>query len=225
MSAGGDIDDLLGPAPAKKGRPTLAEAVQKRDEREATPPKAKLLTFEDMRQGVSVAWLSAAFRLDSNTCRRRLLGCPKVGVTHGNTPLYDFVEAASYLVKPKFDLKTMKAKDLPPELQDTVWAARLKQQKWEEKAGQLWRTSAVLTVLGDAFMLIKNTMQLWTEDARLARTLTDDQRAALIEMVDGLQKDLHTELVGMAQAKATRSQLAELEAEEGGEAADEEDLI
>jgi hypothetical protein len=216
-----DIEALLGgPEPPKRnkgGRPTREEAERRRLERNEPPPVVRPLSFEEIREGVPVSWLAALFRLEKDACRRRLQGCPSNRTVNGNTPLYDFLVAATYLVKPKFDEKLLRRSDLPPELQDQIWAAKLKRQRWEEKAGDLWRTSAVLSVLGKAFLHIKNTMQLWTEDVRLARTLGDDQRAALVDMVDGLQKDIHEKLVGMAAMDATQSQLAELEAEEAAD--------
>jgi hypothetical protein len=175
-------------------------------------PEQAHMTVADALHGVSVSWLSQVFSMDPGTIKKRLKDCPplhrrKAGFT------YDLKVAAQYLVKPSFDIdaymQTMKPSELPTHLQEQYWSAMTKRQQWEEKAGQLWRTDAVLEVLGDVFQTIKFTMQLWPDNIERLIGLTGDQRRLLVGMLDEMQKDLHGKLVDMPKAKVTRSTLQE----------------
>lgn len=172
--------------------------------------------WTDTIRPVSLRWLSQAFRKDRQTVKKRLAPLQPLRYGRANQPEYDFVQAASYLVEPKIDisayLKTLQPKHLPPYLQDTFWAGQLKRQQWETRAGHLWPTNDVLAVFGTTFMLLKDTMQLWVENLDEQGILTAEQRTKIRQMVDGLQEDLHAQLVEMPNKRETRSQLAELDA-------------
>ena len=174
------------------------------------------------QNGVGVDWLSGAFRMDRRKVRAKLATCKPIGerkTPTGVRPVYDLREAASYL-SPNRDniadaLRSMKSSDLPSQLQKDVWDARLKELKWRELAGELWRTEDVLAVFGEVFMSMKGQMQLWVDQLAETTTLDDDQRRRLTEMVDALQADIHLRLVEQPKQKATRS-VADLEAEGDG---------
>lgn len=183
--------------------------------------------------GVSITWLSQAFRMDRQTVKKRLARCEPIGNGHAGQPVYDFTQAASWLVKPKVNvaeyIKGLKPTDLPVVLQDQYWASQLKRQQFEVKAGNLWPTDDVLEVFGRTFLLIKDTVQLWVENLAEASKsgLTNEQRKLLTGMVDGLQSELHRNLLEMPKHHQTRSQLAELEeiVNETVEVRPEEDLV
>jgi hypothetical protein len=169
--------------------------------------------LKDVHGGVTTAWLAQVFGMDPTTVKKRLADCPplhrrKAGYT------YDLKVAAQYLVKPVFNtheyLKSMKPSELPSQLQAAYWDAALKRQKWEENAGQLWRTEAVLAVLAEAFQTIKFTMQLWADNLERVTGLTDEQRDVLVKAVDGLQDELHTALVRNAKEKSTPALISEI---------------
>ncbi|MFU1607308.1 DNA translocase FtsK [Sulfitobacter pontiacus] len=164
---------------------------------------------------VSITFLSEVLRQDRKGITRKLATLPPIAQYRGNVPLYDFRQALEYLVKPKINaaemIKKMGTDDLPMGLQKDVWDARLKQQKWMEQAGDLWRTEEVLSVLGEAFQRLKTTTQLWIDQLAESHALPAEVRKDLTGMVDGLQKDLHATLVEMPADKATRSQLGEIE--------------
>jgi hypothetical protein len=138
------------------------------------------------------------------------------------TTFYSVKEAAAYLVTPAFStadyLRAVKRGELPPALQQQIWDALLKRQKWEENAGQLWRTEKVREVLGSTFQTIKFTIQLWADTVEREVELTQDQRNAIIRMADALQKEIYDALVAQQSENATGSQLSELP-EHVGEAA------
>lgn len=175
---------------------------------------------DDVMQGVTVAWLAQAFRLAPNTVKSRLVGCPVMSRrSRGEkmvTTLYDLPTAAAYLVQPKQSsreyYKALKRGDLPPALSQTVWDALLKRQTYEERAGDLWRTEKVRSVLGTTFQTIKFTLQLFPETLERSQEFTPEQRVVLQQMVDALQQDIYDALVRNAAEQMTGSSLDELDA-------------
>ena len=169
-------------------------------------------------QPVSISFLADVLGRDKGTVRKRLAGLPAMGYHRGNTPLYDFRQALEYLVTPRFNaaeaIKRLGTDDLPTSLQKDVWDAKLKKQQWEEKAKDLWRTEDVMAVLGEAFLRLRTTTQLWSDQLGENHALPAEVRADLTKMVDGLQSDLHKTLVEMPQQRATKSQIGEIEGTE-----------
>lgn len=173
--------------------------------------------------GVSVSFLAKTFRMAPQTVREKLARCEpteesaKGGAVRKNYR-YDLATAASYLVTPKLTpeqfLSAVKRADLPPAFQQQFWDAQLKRQKWEEQAGQLWRTEKVQEVLGTAFQNMKFTMQLWVDALERETGLTEKQREVLIRLVDGLQQDTYDSLVKMAETKHTGPLLSEAQVDE-----------
>lgn len=203
------IADLLGeePPPKKKrGRP------KKKPEQAETESREEDLDIRDVYAGVSTTWLMNAFRMDRSTVKRKLAPLPPIKYERANMPIYDFVQAASYLVKPRVDIaeyiRTLKPNDLPNDLQKEYWDAQLKRQTFELKSGQLWRTEDVLETFGEVFKRIKTTMQLWVENIERKQGLSADQRTLLVQMVDGLQNDIHEQLIDLAKTRSTPSSRA-----------------
>lgn len=167
--------------------------------------------------GVTVAWLATAFEMSPEAVRSKLRHCPvKMRRQRGSSVelRYDLKEAARYLVTPAFGtadyLRATKKSELPPALQQTVWDALLKRQKWEENAGDLWRTAKVREVLRAAFQNMKFTIQLWADTVERQVELTQPQRDLIVEMADGLQAELYHHLVEGLSQQNTGSQLDEM---------------
>lgn len=170
-------------------------------------------------QGVTVSFLAAVFKMDHSKVKRLLVNCPvkeyrKRG-TKQTQNLYDLDVAAAYLVEPKISvedvLAQIKREDLPPAINTAFWDAQLKRQKWEENAGQLWRTETIRSTIGGMFQTIKFTIQLWADTIERQTGLTEEQREILNGMTDNLQADMFTTLRENAEAVMTRPQLGELE--------------
>lgn len=169
-------------------------------------------------RGVTASWLSEVFDMDVRVVKARLRDCPvKSSHSRGTKMLtthYDVKTAAAYLVTPAFStaeyLRGVRRGDLPAALQQTVWDALLKRQKWEETAGQLWRTEKIRDVLGITFQSMKFTIQLWSETIERQTELSDSQRDLIITMADSLQSDLYDALVKNVGNSQTGSQLEEL---------------
>lgn len=163
------------------------------------------------KEGVTVAFLSQVFRMDPNKVKRKLVNCPVLDSRQrGQTQvqhIYDLATAAEYLVEPKADIATivsrLKPEDLPPRINTAFWDAALKRQRYEENAGELWRTEKVREVLGGMFQTIKFTMQLWADNVERMHGLTKDQRDTIHNLVDQLQQDIYDHLVKEAHLSRT----------------------
>jgi len=179
-------------------------------------PELKSIEGRDLLKGVSVGLLAQVFRQNNMTVRRKLAHCPEVGKWRGGAPLYDLAQAAAYLVKPKIDIqqwvKSLRPADLPPYLQSEFWEAQVKRQKWEENAGDLWRTEKVIALYADTFKLIKDTMNLWTDNIERKSGLTAEQRDTLTQLVDGLQDEIYQKLMTLQdRGEKTANMLEEMQ--------------
>lgn len=188
--------------------------------RRGRPPKSDSdlsMKIEDVHRGVTSNWIAHVFRLDNQTVKKKLARCPNIGMRMG-AYTYDLATAAEYLVQPARSIedyiKTLKPKDLPPHLNDAIWSARLKQQRWEEEARDLWRTDDVLDVLATAFSHIKTTMQLWVDEISREYGMSDAVAKALTVRVDVLRSDLHETLVQMPSNRKTGSNIREVQVDE-----------
>lgn len=169
--------------------------------------------------GVTIAFLAQVFKMDEKRVKRKLVNCPvkqrrRRGVTQVQH-LYDLATAASYLVDPKIDpediIKSLRKEDLPPSISTAYWDAQLKRQKWEEQAGQLWRTSTISAVIGSMFQTIKFTIQLWADTLEQQTGITEEQREVLNTLTDELQASMFGSLRENAEENMTKPQLAELD--------------
>lgn len=182
---------------------------------EGAAPGDSLPRFEAFWKPVGTSFLANVFKLsNSKVVREKLAECPPIDVDKHGNPLYDFVEAAAHLVPPRGKmfvqrLRTMKPSELPPQLALAVQKAKNEELTYKQRAGELWRTEAVLEVLGEVFLMMKNTMQLWVETLNDKGNLTKDQYEALSEMVYGLQTEMHDKLVQFSQQRATYAVVSE----------------
>lgn len=163
--------------------------------------------------GVSLPWLMKAFRMGRGTAERKLRGCPTIGQGKHGTPLYDLPEAASYLVTPRVDMeeyiKSIKPDQLPERLREAYWSSKLKSQRWEEKAGHLWRTELVLERFSDILQSMRVKLQLIPDRVERATGLDVEQREIVTAIVDDVQDEMYQNLVTFAKEGATPNQLGE----------------
>ncbi len=203
-----DDDDLIGTSTS-----TRTEMAPYPGEGEPLPPPS--MDLVDVYGGVSANWLAQIFGSDVKTIKKKLARAEgvRVGTGRANTPLYNIAAASAYLVKPKIDLiqyvKGLRPNDLPPILNDSYWAAMLKRQKWQENAGDLWRTEDVIAVFGDVAFMIKTTAQLWVEDLDRMHGLSPEMRATVTQQVDKLLQQVHEQMIELPRARHTRSSVAE----------------
>lgn len=222
MTVAEDLSELVGNRPRRnKRRPAdmLDRLVEKNAQRGGP-------MVEDMLAGVTVSWLSQVFGMDPKTVKAKLADCPPLHRRKAGY-VYSLPVAVRYLVPPAIStdqfIKTMKPGDLPVAFQQSFWDAALKRQKWEENAGELWRSAKVQEVLGSTFQTIKFTIQLWTDTLERQVGLTPEQRKLLVAMTDSLQEDIYKSLLAQAAENRTGSLLDELPSMVGETAITSED--
>lgn len=169
--------------------------------------------------GVSVDWLRRVFHLSAPKCESKLRGLRVVAVTNKGVPLYDLGEAAERLVKPKLDLNEYLADitvdDLPDRLKETFWNSKLKQQRFEKNAGELWRTEAVIQVFGSVLKDIKERLRLVNTMAESTLAMDQEQLAGLRQIVEDIQGEVYNHIMNLS--SKTPASIAELNNELGEE--------
>ena len=211
----GDDDDSPPSPPRKQRRPDLAikDIRPKRQVHnlsdDETFDRHSTQDLQEIRDGVTVTWLSSLYGLARKTIEKQLVGCPVMKRGKNDAPLYDLTIAAAYLSSRKRDiaaaLKTAKEADLPAPLQRQFWQTKLLRNKWEMEAGEMWATEDVLDVLGEVFKIIKNNTMLWVDNLEQTATLSKEQRENLVSYVDELNTTIHAEIVKLPDRRQTPS--------------------
>lgn len=193
-----DLDDILGQSESI----TVVEAAP---------------DIQEVMRGVTATWLMQAFRMDRITVRRKLKDLLPIKYGRGNVPIYDFVQACQYLVKPKVDIaeyiKGVKAEELPLDLQKDYWDAHMKKLRYEEAAGKTWRDEDVIELFGETFKGIKTATQLWASDIDTKTGLTPEQYEMLQKATDKMLDDIHKTLSDLKNKRHTKSVRGYREAE------------
>lgn len=149
-------------------------------------------------QGANITQIAKLFHMDRRDVTPKILDVPQCG-TRGGYPIYFIHEVAPHLVKPIYDIETyikrMHHNDLPKHLTKEFWAGALAKQKYEEEAGDLWRTDEVVEKLGGVFKKLRMTMLLMGDAIERETTFTDKQRDMLSAMVDGALNKMADSLV------------------------------
>lgn len=160
----------------------------------ALTEEEKLVIYE----GASVSMLGELFGMDNRDITRKLAKLKPCGQRNG-WPIYKIGEAAAYLVEPVIDIetyiKTLKPADLPTALQDAYWKGQLSKQRWEENAKHLWRTEAVMSVFTETFKTIRQNLMLFSDAVEAKTGLTEEQRATIEGMTDGVLDELRRALL------------------------------
>lgn len=210
------IDDLLGGPPAA---PKLSDREQRRLDAAARLAKEAAIkaaghggTFVEMgvlKRPVSQNFLAEVFDMDAATVRKRLVRCPKLGMAGGNRPVYDFKTACSYLLPPRMTaeefIKTLHHLKLPPEVNKTFWQGLRERLRFLREAGELWHTTDILKVFGQVNMMFKDRIDMWVEDIRDLKGISDEHVAKIEQMAHALKNDLYEDLVNAPSRGETRS--------------------
>ncbi len=210
--------------PGGRGRPPKEIADQRERDIESAHAHVvreslKTKNLHQVMGGVSVPWLMQVFNMGRGKVEQLLAkgGVRPVNTHRNGGVLYNLPDAAACLVTPKKDvealIKSLKPSDLPINMQDGYWAAKLKEQKYRVQAGELWSTAAVMQVFGDTFKMMKTKIQLFPDTICESVGLSDEQRRVLQELLDDLLKEMMNELLRDETLNQTRSQLSELEDE------------
>jgi|GEM_PF-2687902 Protein of unknown function (DUF1441). len=181
--------------------------------------------------GVSVTFLSKVFRLSRYKVEKAIRKLRPVGQDRHGAPLYDLAEAASYLVEPNFDvteyLERLKPDQLPEKLRESYWNAKLKQLRYEERAGKLWSSDRVIVLFSDVLQDIRTKLQILPDTIDRALGLDNKQLIKVTRIVHRLQDDVYKHIVRVAESGDTPNRLGEDEAEEREDDLehDDEDII
>ncbi|MFC7703771.1 hypothetical protein ACFQXB_06155 [Plastorhodobacter daqingensis] len=199
-----DLDDLLGDDP-----PVITDAL---------PPATAFL------KPVGVTFLAEILGKQPRSLYARLARCPvKEYCKKGNKqfPLYDFLEAMSYLVTPKGNIEewfaSKNAASLPPYVNKMFWDSANQRNRVMRSSNDLWHTDDVMLVLGRVAMMIKEEVKMWVEELPEKDALTNEQYNALIDASNRLLANVRERLVdmpshGLTEASMSRTIEAELEA-------------
>lgn len=206
MSLG--IEDLLGagpaPAPARdeareERRIKAAQALAKETAIRAAGRGGTFVEMGVLKRPVSQNFLAEVFDMDPATVRKRLTRCPRLGMAGGNRPVYDFKTACSFILPPRMTaeefIKTLHHAKLPPEVNKTFWQGLRERLRYMRDAGELWHTADLLKVFGQVNMMFKDRIDMWVEDIRDLKGISDDHVKKIEEMAHALKSDLYEDLV------------------------------
>lgn len=153
----------------------------------------------DLFSPVSIRTLAKIFKIERGNVNDKLIGVKPCGEAYGH-PVYDLATAAMHLVAPPADalediISNMKANELPPKLKKEFWDARLAQLSYQEKAGDLWRTEYVTEMLITVMKTISTSMRGFNGIVSRETGITDDQRAVINRLTDGLLVSVRDKLL------------------------------
>jgi len=157
--------------------------------------ETKGLLFE----GASISQLGKLFGMDNRTVQSKITGIEPCGRRAGH-PIYAVKEAAPFLVETQLDVddieqvityvRKLNHTNLPKMLTKEFWAAMTAKQKFEENAGDLWRTDQVSEVFADLVKAIRIPLVLANDSIANEMEVTEPQQKALTHIIDGLLEEL-----------------------------------
>jgi len=161
-------------------------------------------------EGASISQLGQLFGLDNRTVSAKLgMRVQPCGKRHGY-PIYSVRDAAPFLVEQDLaldDLELIAAyvqqldpTRLPRQLTKEFWQAMLNKQKYEEQAGDLWRTEKVIEVFGELAKNIRTVLVLARDTVNNQAELSPRQHQVLGQVIDGILEELHAAVVKQCSA-------------------------
>ncbi len=118
---------------------------------------AATLTYQDLVKGFSINQLAELFGMDRRTVTDRLREVTPSG-TRASHPIYRMVDAAPKLVG---DGEIQTRRNASSE--KDYWDAQLKKQKFEENAGDLWRTDKVVEIMAGVFKVFREGVTVFVD--------------------------------------------------------------
>lgn len=149
-------------------------------------------------EGANISQLARLFEMDVEKTKQRMHTAIPIGM-RGRVNIYNIADAAQRLVKPTYAIepiiRRMNHADLPPALTKEFWAGQNSRMTYEKAAGNYWPTEDIIAVIANAFKVARTTLLLFGDTLELQTALTDEQRAILKQMIDGLLGELRANLV------------------------------
>lgn len=150
-------------------------------------------------EGLNLTQLAKLFRMERRDVSPKLRQIPQCG-TRGGYAIYFVHEVAPHLVKPIYDIETyimrMHHNDLPKHVSKEFWNGLLARQKYQEEAGDLWRTDKVIETMSEVFKQLRMSFLLMGDAIERETEFTDYQRNRLRAMVDGALNEAAEGLIG-----------------------------
>lgn len=143
----------------------------------------------------TLSQLGDMFDLHRHTVKKRLSGVKPDGLLRGN-PAYTIKVAAGYLV----DAHVLDDTERDPDRMDPAdakdyWEAKIKEQRFTEAEGDLWRSDEVLEALSGFSKKISMAMR-GIPDILERRTGLDAKQMVLVEdIIRAAMTDMHTSVV------------------------------
>lgn len=220
--------------PVRRTHPKTGVEYGTRGDKKVYNISEELLETDDavngLNGGVSVSWLMKAFRMGRSTIESKLIGCPSIGFGKHGVLLYDIPTVASYLVNPARDIakyiEQADVKDLPERLREPFWNSKLKEQRYLEKAGELWPTHLVVEKIADILSDIRAMLTLIPDDLEREAGLNAVQRQKVKARIDKLQTGIYNHIMGLSsKTPSQRGQFLDEIIEEEGFAPAPEELV
>jgi hypothetical protein len=122
-------------------------------------------TFADIVRGASINQLAELFELDRRTVTDRLRDLKPCG-TRSTFPIYKVREASAlllerYVYNDRGELVLNEKRK--QESDKDYWDGQLKKQKYEENAGDLWRTEKVVVVVSEILKLFRESVTVFID--------------------------------------------------------------
>lgn len=143
----------------------------------------------------SLSQLADLFGLHRQTVRKRLQGVKPDGLIRGN-PAFTVKSAAPRLVESyQYDEQERDPDKMDPQDAKDFWEAKLKEQKFLENDGELWRSDEVLEALSGVSKRIALALR-GIPDILERRTGLDAKQMGLVEeVIRSSMKEMHDTLV------------------------------
>lgn len=162
--------------------------------------ETKGLLFE----GASISQLGKLFGMDNRTVQSKITGIEPCGRRAG-FPIYAVKDAAPFLVETQLNVddieqvityvRKLNHTNLPKMLTKEFWAAMTAKQKFEENAGDLWRTEQVSEAFSDLVKSVRIPLVLAIDTIANEMEVSERQQKVLTNIIDGILEDLSDAVV------------------------------
>lgn len=166
-----------------------------------------------LAKGVDPTFLARVFKKTKWHVEKNLIRVKPIGYNKRGIPLYDFGEAATYLVDFRANLEMLsdeiRIEHLPSGLQEKVWNAKLKKQKFEENAGDLWRSDKVIEVMSDILQNVRSRLQILPDEIDRVANLGSFEMEQVTNLIDSIQNEIHETNIELVRKRNIESSLEE----------------
>ena len=96
---------------------------------------------------------------------------------------------------------------MPERLRESIWNSKLKKQRWEEKAGHLWRTEYIMDRMGEVLANTRQSVQQIPDRVERIAGLSIEQYRIVRNATDEVLNQIYEEIVAMQAGASTFFQL------------------